>query len=75
MAQSTLEQPAAEAATPLLRVQQEPGAAASHTGTLTPVRQSTGTPLLVQQHLSAVDEFLLLIFSSNFRKKSNMNSS
>lgn len=70
-----LEQPAAEAATPLLRIQQELGAAASSTGTLILVRQFPGSSLFVQQHLSAADEFLLPILSSDFRKKPNTNSS
>lgn len=34
--------------------------------------QLTESPLFVQQHCSDLDEFLLLTFASDFRKKKNL---
>lgn len=42
---------------------------ASHKGMLMPAGQLTESPLFVQQHCSDLDEFLLLTFASDFRKK------
>lgn len=53
----------------------KPGAAASTISTLILVKQCAGSSIFVQQHPLAVDQFLLPIFLSNFRKKSNPNSS
>lgn len=49
--------------------------AASHKGMLMPAGQLTESSLFVQQHCSDLDEFQLLTFPSDFRKKTNTKQS